>query len=275
MGMNDDEREHFREAVWNYYHTHGRHDLPWRQPGPDGQYDAYHITVSEVMLQQTQVSRVIPKYHEFMEQFPTVQDLAAASLGDVLRIWNGLGYNRRAKFLWQAAQAVERAHGGQFPDDLAALVALPGIGLNTAGAILAYAYGQPAVFVETNIRTVFIHHFFHDEAAGVTEAAIQELVAATLDQEHPREWYWALMDYGAYLKQTVGNLNRQSRAYAKQTLFHGSRRQIRGQVLRLLGNGPQTVAALRRQIPDERLSEVLQALVDEQLIHRRGEAYYL
>ncbi len=273
--MVDDSMQRFRTEVWDHYRAHGRHELPWRQPGPDGRFDAYPITVSELMLQQTQVGRVIPKYDMFIVRFPTVHELANAQLGDVLRAWSGLGYNRRAKFLWQTARAVENNHAGIFPGTREELVSLPGIGPNTAGAILAYAYNQPAVFVETNIRTAFIHHFFHDSAAGITDAAIMELAARALDKEHPREWYWALMDYGSYIKRTVGNLNRRSTAYSRQSPFHGSRRQVRGEVLRLLGEGSQTARSLSTHIQDERLPEVLETLVAERLVKRTAGRYRL
>lgn len=151
-----------QETVWKYYHQHGRHDLPWRLPEPDGSFDPYKILVSEIMLQQTQVPRVLPKFTEFLTKFPTGQELAEASLGEVLAAWSGLGYNRRAKFLWQAAQKVVRDFGGELPHTFEALESLPGIGKNTAGAVAAYAYNQPAIFLETNIRTIFIHHFFRD-----------------------------------------------------------------------------------------------------------------
>lgn len=255
----------FQQTVWDYYHDHGRHDLPWRQT-----VDPYAILVSEIMLQQTQVSRVISKYQQFLGQFPAVERLAAAPMADVLRVWSGLGYNRRAKFLHQAAQSVIASFGGQFPDSLAELVKLPGVGPNTAGAILAYAHNQPVVFVETNIRTVYLHHFFSDKT-DIPDVEIRQLLEATIDQEQPREWYWALMDYGAHLKQTIGNQNHRSRSYAKQSKFEGSRRQIRGQVLRLLGEQSQTKTILAKHITDPRLDEVVAALLNEGLIHRRGK----
>lgn len=267
--IDDKAKRDFRTEVRKHYQAHGRHELPWRKT-----VDAYHIAVSELMLQQTQVSRVIPKYQQFLERFPTVQDLAAAPLGDVLRAWNGLGYNRRAKFLWQTARQVVENYDGVFPRTLDTLVELPGIGRNTAGAILAYAYNQPAVFVETNIRTVFIHYFFHDES-GITDKAILESVAQTLDTRHPREWYWALMDYGVYLKRELGNLSRRSKTYTKQSAFKGSNRQIRGQAMRLLGDGPRTLTELQRQISDTRLISVLETLVNEQLVQRQDKTYRL
>lgn len=198
--VNEITGQDFHDTIWAYYHDHGRHDLPWRQ-----MTDPYAIMVSEIMLQQTQVSRVIPKYHEFLRQFPNVQSLAAARLGDVLRAWSGLGYNRRAKYLWQAAQAIADDFGGKFPDSRDQLVQLPGIGANTAGAILAYAFNQPTVFVETNIRTVYLHHFFADTEA-ISDVQIRKLLEQTLDHEQPREFYWALMDYGASLGAAGGGV---------------------------------------------------------------------
>ncbi|MDB5164637.1 MAG: mutY [Candidatus Saccharibacteria bacterium] len=267
--MTDDKTTQFQEEVWNYYRQQGRHDLPWRQPGSDGSFNPYHIMVSELMLQQTQVQRVIPKYQLFLKLFPSVEMLAAAELGDVLRAWAGLGYNRRAKFLHQAAQKVTQEYAGQFPNDNTQLVKLPGIGANTAGAIMAYAYNEPVVFVETNIRTAFIHHFFQD-LENIADKDILRLVAKTLDHEHPREWYWALMDYGSYLKQTVGNHNRRSSSYAKQSRFEGSKRQVRGEVLRQLSDAPMTKYQLALRISDQRLTVVVKDLLAEGLIRERA-----
>lgn len=270
----DQQIEQFREQVWAYYAANGRHDLPWRLPNAEGRFDAYAIMVSEIMLQQTQVPRVMPKFTEFMAAFPDVHTLANATLDTVLRAWSGLGYNRRAKFLWQAAKEIVRLHGGHVPDVHDALVALPGIGANTAGAIRAYAFNQPVIFLETNIRTVFIHHFFHD-GDKIADAQLLPFVTAALDHESPREWYWALMDYGTYLKQTVGNVSRASKVYAKQSTFQGSRRQIRGHVLKVLSEKPQTLADLAAAIIDDRLEEVLHDLTAEGMVHRIGDTYRL
>lgn len=261
----------FVETVWEYYRSHGRHDLPWRFPEASGTFDPYKILVSECMLQQTQVARVIPKYQTFLRSFPDVSILAESELGEVLRAWQGLGYNRRAKYLWQAAQCIEQT--GSFPSSQEALTKLPGVGVNTAGAILAYAWNQPAVFIETNIRTVYIHHFARD-AENVSDDFIRDCLERTLDREHPREFYWALMDYGSYLKTRVQNLHR-SKQYTKQSKFEGSKRQIRGQVLRELSNEPLAAAHLGRRIDDERLSGVLDELVSEGLIKKKGEQYSL
>jgi A/G-specific adenine glycosylase len=270
--LSDSQIQTFQEIIRDSYRQYGRADLPWRVPVADGCFDPYFIMVSELMLQQTQVPRVMPKYEAFLAQFPTVQALATTNLGGVLRAWQGLGYNRRAKFLWQAAQMV--VEQGAFPATVPELVRLPGIGPNTAGAILAYAYNQPAVFVETNIRTVYIHHFFADRS-DVADTEIRELLEQTLDREHPREFYWALMDYGTWLKATIGNLNTASRHYAKQSKFHGSRRQIRGQIIRLLGERPRTFAELETIVLDERLPTVLAELTAEGLIREQRGTYAL
>lgn len=266
-----DRQHEFLETMWDFYAHHGR-DLPWRRPEPDGSFDPYKIMVSELMLQQTQVPRVVQKYHQFLQYFPTVQVLARAELGDVLRTWQGLGYNRRAKFLHEAAKLVHKLN--DFPDTPDALLKLPGIGVNTAGAILAYAYNQPAIFIETNIRTVYIHHFFAD-TTDIPDKAIRALLEQTLDQEHPREFYWALMDYGSHLKTTVGNLNKASRHYTKQSKFDGSRRQVRGQVIRLLGTGDCTLPQLYESIADGRLESVLQDMVAEGMVRIKGSVYSL
>jgi A/G-specific adenine glycosylase len=266
--------EQFQSEVWGYYHEHGRGNLPWRQSGPDGTFDPYKIMVSEIMLQQTQVGRVVPKYLLFIERFPDVAVLAEAPLGEVLRSWSGLGYNRRAQFLHQAARQITTHYNGVFPRAESELAKLRGIGRNTAGAILAYSFNQPVVFIETNIRTVFIHHFFADEV-DIPDKSILPLIESALDREHPREWYWALMDYGSYLKQTAGNINHRSRHYAKQPAFAGSRRQIRGRVISLLTEGTRTADSLQAEIQDERLSSVLDDLVHEGLVGRRGSRFIL
>lgn len=258
-----------QEVVWDYFNKHGR-DMPWRQPDADGTFDPYKIMVSEIMLQQTQVSRVTPKYQAFIERFPTVVSLAQVSLAEVLKMWSGLGYNRRAQYLHKAAQAIGDK---PFPQTLQNLVALPGIGVNTAAAILNYAYNQPTPFIETNIRTVYIYHYFSNHIGPVSDKQLLPHIEETMDREHPREWFWALMDYGAYLKSTVGNLSRDSQHYAKQSTFHGSRRQIRGQVIRLLNRAPLDSAGLAQQIPDERLEAVLADLMNEGLIIRHKNLY--
>lgn len=272
MDVSEQQQAEFLETLWDFYAKAGRTSLPWRRPESDGSFDPYKIMVSELMLQQTQVTRVMPKYVAFLDQFPDVHTLARADLGTVLRTWQGLGYNRRAKFLRQAAQILDSLN--HFPGTAEELVKLPGIGTNTAGAILAYTYDQPVVFVETNVRTVYIHHFFR----GQTDISDKEIVAQleqTLDHEQPREFYWALMDYGSYLKTTVGNTNKASKHYTKQSAFHGSRRQLRGQIIRELHAKDMPLTTLQAAIPDDRLGGVLEDLVHEKLIRLNHGTYSL
>jgi A/G-specific adenine glycosylase len=264
----------FQATVWTYYRTEGRHDLPWRQAEANGSFDAYKIMLSEMMLQQTQVTRVVPKYHEFLLKFPDIRHLSTAPQSEVLTMWNGLGYNRRAKFLHQSAKKIVDQYNGVVPSTHRELMQLPGIGTNTASAILAYAYNQPVVFIETNIRSVFIHHFFAEQSS-ISDQSILEKVQQTLDQERPREWYWALMDYGVYLKKTIPNPNTRSKHYTKQSRFQGSLRQLRGQVLRLLSDHPYSKTLLEDEIHDKRLPLVLDELLKENLIQQRGARYHL
>lgn len=259
----------FRKTVIVYYKKHGRHNMLWRiNPKP------YYVFVSEVMLQQTQVSRVEPKFNDFVRRFPDIVSLARSSLADVLAEWSGLGYNRRAKFIWQAAQQIVHQHNGHVPADFNALVALPGVGKNTAGAILTYAFNRPVAFVETNIRSVFMHHFFRG-TAEVAESDIIGLVAATLPRQNPREWYLALMDYGTHVKATHGTYLRQLKQHKVQSVFVGSRRQIRGRVVRELIGNKLTAHDLQRRIPDERLPQVVELLVSEGIVVRRGNLLQL
>lgn len=272
MELGHQTKERFLETLWDYYAKSGRTELPWRLPGADGTFDPYKIMVSELMLQQTQVARVVPKYEAFLLRFPTVTALAESDLADVLRIWQGLGYNRRAKFLWQAVRSIQEL--GSFPSTLEMLVKLPGVGVNTAGAIMAYAHNKPVIFIETNVRTVYIHHFFQDRI-DVADKEIGRLVDQTLDRTNPREFYWALMDYGSYLKSSVGNLNKASKHYTKQSKFHGSRRQIRGKIIRLLGERPHTMLELDTAMADERQPAVLRELLAEGMIRQTDGTYHL
>lgn len=259
----------FKEIIWEKARELYR-SMPWRE-----NTDPYFVLVSELMLQQTQVDRVIPKFHEFIATFPTIASLAEASLADVLKVWSGLGYNRRAKFLHMAAQQIVTDFHGEIPDALEDLVKLPGIGPNTAGAILAYSFNQPVVFIETNIRTVYFHHFFQGKAL-VSDVALRTIVAETIDTEHPREWYWALMDYGAFLKkQGAGRLDK-SKHYKKQAPLKGSLREVRGLIMKELIKGDLDREELRTRIPlDERFDIALQALITEQMVEATDDRLHL
>ena len=260
----------FQSEVWAYFGVAAR-SMPWRED-PTG----YYVLVSEIMLQQTQVQRVVPKFIRFIERFPTVSELAKASLADVLVMWSGLGYNRRAKFLWQAARLVMDEYDGELPQERNLLVTLPGVGVNTAGAILAYAYNQPVAFVETNIRTVYLYHFYGDHPETVDDKTLLSLVEQALDRSAPREWYWALMDYGTHLKKTVGGRLDQSRHYKKQAPLKGSLREMRGRIIRELMHGPQVAIDLRSKVDaDDRYDPALAALRQEGFVSKQDGYYSL
>jgi A/G-specific adenine glycosylase len=258
----------FQDVVWQYYHDSGR-SMPWRDIT-----DPYYILVSELMLQQTQVERVIPKFEAFIAAFPTSLSLSQASLADVLILWSGLGYNRRAKFLYEAAKMIQNSYGGLIPGTPEDLVRLPGVGPNTAGAILAYGFNIPVSFIETNIRTVLFHHFFQN-GDKVNDSELLVVLDQVLDHEHPREWYWALMDYGTFLKKKGVGKNAQSVHYKKQAPLKGSIREVRGQILKQLTKSSMTEDELRSSvIDDERFSVALEGLIGDGLIvSRKGQLY--
>lgn len=229
-------RNNFKKTVRTFYKTHGRHTLPWRKTT-----NPYRILVSEIMLQQTQVDRVVPYYKAFFKKFPTVKALAKAPLSDVLRMWQGLGYNRRAKMLHNAAKEVVNENKGRFPKTYEALVTLPGVGEYTAKAVRTFSYNEPEVVIETNIRTVFLHHFF-PKSKKVSDEKLLPLIEETLDKKNPRDWYAALMDYGSHLKKTVPNPSRKSAHHTNQSPFKGSDREIRGAILRATLKGEKLSA---------------------------------
>lgn len=270
------EIDRFRATIETYYER-GR-DLPWRTPAlqldTNDWLDPYSILVSELMLQQTQVARVVPKYKQFLRELPTLAALSEAPLSLVLELWSGLGYNRRAKYLHDAARSLANQSLPWQPSDL---TRLKGIGPNTAAAVCVYAFDQPYVF---------IHHFSPQvtknskqkntgsDPAKIDDKVLIPLVEAAIDRSYPRKWYWALMDYGSELKRTVPNPSRASAHHTRQSAFAGSQRQLRGQVLRYLLATPR---ATRQQLSlafrDERLGMVLEALVEEGLLMRTGRVF--
>lgn len=208
----------FQELIFSWW-TKNRRDLPWRQTR-----DPYKIHISEVMLQQTQVSRVIPVYSAFLQTYPTVQALALASVGSVLVAWRGMGYNRRALYLVQTAQKIVQEHNGIYPDKEKDLRHLPGLGIYTARAILVFAYQQQVAFVDTNIKKIIEQHFFN----GEQQKAL--LVQSVADQLLPvgRAWDWhqALMDYGSAIHQ------KSKRNGNKEAIpFKDTHRFIRGRIM--------------------------------------------
>jgi A/G-specific adenine glycosylase len=261
------DQERFKTTIWDYYKKSGRHSLPWRHTKKP-----YEILVSEVMLQQTQVSRALIKYPDFLKAFPTVQTLATAKTADVLKVWQGLGYNRRALFLKKAAEVIVKDFSGIFPQTAEELESLPGIGQSTRGAIMAFAFGIPTIFIETNIRAVFLHFFFR-KSSSIHDRNVLALIKQTLDQKNPRDWYYALMDYGLHLKQTVPNPSRKSAHHAKQSPFKGSQREIRSRILKFVlstGTKGATPAEISKHISVTKydVSTIIKKLTTEGFIKK-------
>lgn len=268
----------FRRKILDWYAKNGR-VLPWRKT-----HDPYKILVSEIMLQQTQVSRVIPKYKEFLKEFPTAKALSKAPDSKLLTVWSGLGYWRRARFLKAAAIAVTEQYNGKFPQDIETLKTLPGIGPYTAGAVACFAFNSPAAFVDTNIRRVYLHFFFADKE-GVSDKKIMEIAQKAVWKEDPRSWHWALFDYGAMVLKDK-KINRRSKHYNKQSEFIGSFRSFRTQIVKYLlaqenHQAPRDFVidlledSLRKEEKDYSAKEILDSLVKDSLIKENQQSYYL
>lgn len=237
----------FRATVVGYWKASGRSHLPWRKTR-----DPYAILVSEIMLQQTQVDRVIPYFERWMKTYPTPEALAKAPLSEVLRHWSGLGYNRRAKYLHDAAAILLTDmlfSRGREKIAYEELRKLPGVGEYTAKAVRVFAWNESEVLIETNVRAVFLHHFF-PRSRAVSDERLIPLIAKALEGQDPRTWYAALMDYGTFLKATRSNPSRKSTHHAKQAKFEGSLRQVRGAIMRAhLAGVP--LAGVRRSFPSQ------------------------
>lgn len=284
--------QEFQSMILDFYRQEGR-SFPWRET-----HDPYEILVSELMLQQTQTERVVPKYQNWLQEFPTAQALAQAPFSQVLAAWSGLGYNRRAGYLQEACRQVVEELGGVFPSSAGELEKLRGVGPYTARAVATFAFNKPEVFIETNIRSVYLFLFFprdgfpsgqeggHKEPAeGITPAkdkvadsSLMPLIEATLYHEDPRTWYYALMDYGARLKKSTANPNRRSLHYSRQSKFQGSLRQARGAIVRSLTQ-TQGNALCLKDIEGEsgielyRLESAAESLVAEGMVCRQGDLY--
>jgi A/G-specific adenine glycosylase len=250
----------FQAIIRDYYQEHGR-VFPWRETT-----DPYHILVSEFMLQQTQTSRVVEKYIEFITAFPDVFQLAHSSFREILRVWQGLGYNRRALALHKTAGEISDRFNGQMPDDPVLLRQLPGVGEYTASAMMAIAFNKPAIVIDTNVRSVYLYFFFR-ETETVVNNDIVPFVEATLDRDSPREWYYALFDYGSMLKRENKDLEAGKRR--KQSTFRGSDREVRSNILRLLLDiEKMTEDQLLTSLPsdNERVRRLVTQLHEEGLI---------
>ena len=262
--LKPNEVKDFKQIIYQYYAEH-RREMPWRISR-----NPYHILVSEIMLQQTQVGRVLAKYEEFTSRFPDFDSVNKAPLQEILRVWQGLGYNRRAIALQKICRLLVTEYSGVLPNSVETLQTFPGIGPATAGAICAFAFNQPTVFIETNIRRVFLHFFFPNKN-GVKDKEILPLVEGTLDTLRPRRWYHALMDYGAMLKKEERNPNRRSAHYNRQAPFQGSNREIRGLILKTLLKKPDlTEGELIRSVgkSPERMRSIITQLTKEGFLVR-------
>lgn len=271
----------FQKIILEWHEENGRHGLPWRKT-----HDPYHILVSEIMLQQTQVDRVIPKFEEFLKTFPTMTSLVSASASKLLTHWKGLGYNRRALNLQRACGKILSDHDGVFPADPKKIDELPGVGHYTARAVAVFSFNTPQVFIETNIRRVFIHYFFQDQAT-VSDDELLPLIKKALYVKNPRLWYGALMDYGALALKNIPNPNLKSSQYSKQSRFEGSRRYARAKILDcLLANkkpqGLKSIQAyckkdrhLEPYLKSEPLRVILDALVKDGFCERRETKWHV
>ncbi|TSC61808.1 MAG: A/G-specific adenine glycosylase [Parcubacteria group bacterium Athens0416_74] len=264
--MKDKDVRVFRRAVWAYYTKHKRGELLWRKT-----HDPYKILVSEVMLQQTQVPRVIGKYKEFLIAFPTIYLLAQASLSEVLKVWSGLGYNRRAKYLHDAARAIVTEYRGDV--EVATLAKkLPGVGPYTKAAVRVFAFNEPHALIETNVRAAYIHHFYSSvlQKTAIPDKELMPIIEKAAEGQDPRDWHWALMDYGSYIKKTHKNPARRSASHVRQSKFEGSLRQVRGAILRALHEG-----ASIKKLPYEqaRLKTALASLQKDGLIAKAGKGW--
>ncbi len=260
----------FQNTVLNHYRLRGR-SFPWRET-----VDPYHILVSEIMLQQTQTDRVVDKYLLFLKAFKTPHQLAEAPLQKVLSLWQGLGYNRRALLLKRAASIIFKEYAGVIPQSYETLLSLPGVGPYTAGAVMVFAFNKPYPLIETNIRSAFIHHFF-PRSKKVSDIKLLPLIKATIPLRNSRQWYQALMDYGSFLKRNGTNPSRRSLHYSKQKPFKGSRRQLRGALLKHLLLNARTPSALV-VLTKRKKEDVLGALTEltkEGFVFLKGKEYSL
>ena len=260
----------FQKHIYLGFDRFGR-TFSWRKTT-----EPYQIVVSEIMLQQTQTNRVEGKFEHFIEVLPDFHALACAPLSLVLSLWQGLGYNRRAKALHAIAKKIVHEFNGKLPANQDILQTFPGIGKATAASICSFAFNMPVVFIETNIRSVFIYFFFRDVEEKIKDSMLMPLVAQTLDTHNSRMWYYALTDYGVALKKAYPQLNTKSAHYTRQSCFEGSCRQIRGKILR------ETLAhkSLSRKYiinvigaGDCRVSRILDQLIREGFIKKKGNTF--
>ncbi len=255
----------FRSLVHGFYAESGR-DFPWRKTS-----DPYRILVSEIMLQQTQTSRVEERYPEFLRAFPTVCDLANARQADVLALWQGMGYYRRARNLHKAAEMVCNEFGGAIPREYESIRLLPGVGDYTAAAVTAFAFNKPAAMIETNIRAVYLYAW-HPNRRDVTDKELLSLIERTMDRKRPREWFYGLMDFGVALKRARPRIHERSKHHVKQSRFEGSDRQLAARILKAIvaAESPISMRAIQQALDSDptRVGCAVERLIHDKLVAR-------
>jgi len=275
QNLSPDQIKQFQKTIYDFYYKNKR-NFTWRE-----HVTPYKVLVSEIMLQQTQTSRVAPKFEQWLAKFPDFATLAQASNHEVLTVWQGLGYNRRGLAIAKIAQTVMHEHQGQLPNDPQVLQTFPAIGPNTAGSICAFAFNAPTIFIETNIRTVYTDSFFKGQT-NIDDKQLLPFIEQTVDKKQPREWYYALMDYGVFLKSQLPQINSASKHYARQSKFIGSKRQIRGAIIKILTEQKtidyQTLIELINfQLPENKHNreQVIEDLIKEKTILQKNELLFL
>ena len=260
----------FRRIVFGFYDNSAR-EFQWRET-----QDPYHILVSEVMLQQTQTSRVEERYPEFLRKFPTVSALARAPQSEVLAMWQGMGYYRRARNLHRAAITVCEDHGGVVPEDFTSLRELPGVGDYTAAAVSVFASNKPTAMIETNIRAVYLYAWYPD-MRDVTDKELLSHIERTMDTKRARDWFYALMDFGVALKKARPGIHERSKHHVKQSAFEGSDRQLAARILKAVLTAKSPISPksidLGLAVDSARLHKAVERLIRDQLITRTAKGY--
>ena len=270
QGFTSEVKKTFQDLIYSFY-NHKKRNFPFRE-----NVTPYKVVVSEIMLQQTQANRVAEKFLEFIKKFPDFKSLAEASVEEVLSAWQGLGYNRRAIALKKIGECIMSEFNGYVPKYLKTLISLPQIGHNTSYSILCFSYNIPTYFIETNIRRVYLYFFFPGRSQ-IDDKEIMEIVKISVDEDNPRDWYYALMDFGTMLKKTHPELNKKSVHYRKQSKFDGSTRQVRGKVLKLLLEKPISTKEIIDKINHEekKILEILNTLKKEGFIQEEHEKFFI
>lgn len=271
----------FQKMILDWYRKNKRDYLPWRKQ--DALRDPYKILVSEIMLQQTQVTRVLEKYPQFLAAFSSLEHLASARFSRVLSVWQGMGYNRRARSLHLLADIIVREYNGKIPRDVQEIIKLPGIGSYTAGAVACFAFNQPVAFLDTNIRRVYLHHFFSGTNDKIADKELLKVADAALYRKNPRLWHYALMDYGALALRKEKGILKKAKGYHRQSSFEGSTRYFRSKIVRHLltckrateKNILQSMAADRFFSPDIDFPLIFSGLERDGILCREHDWYMI